>query len=434
MIQWETVKHELMESLEKAVSGKNVKNKKGAPGLVQVQRTVTKKGTTFTQMFWVKPDEVKSTDVVLSGEENLKGKRKTVPDDKSNRTPKQENTNKKQAKANSSGSGNSSGVDNSAPQKHWATMKIPQAIKDAANKHHSQFKNNDEFLKDLKDKGIKWNEHTHKGINLMRAKMALNAAIMNESHGFKSPFNSSSDQSSQQQTSDQSSQKGTQQSSPASQSAKKDNQVSQTSQPKQSSAKTTSKSKKKTNDFFLTCKDREEFYSRLKALCVQWTENAHEGINFMRAKMALSLKIENGFDPNNPPASDEQIAQANGINISTQEVPTKNSNDVKEAQTLQQEIKTSDGTKSDEISIEDKGKSNEPQSQEKMSESKKKSKSKDSNSNKAQRNPNTKQEKSSNKGEVEKPTSSSELSDSKELETKKDISEDTLNEVLGKKN
>ena len=39
-------------------------------GKVQVQRTVTRGGTTFQQHFWVNPSDVKDTDVVIGGSQN----------------------------------------------------------------------------------------------------------------------------------------------------------------------------------------------------------------------------------------------------------------------------------------------------------------------------------------------------------------------------
>ena len=68
MIEYNTVKTDLLEILEKALKklGKlHGKHKGDHTGLVQVERTVNKKGTTFIQTFWIKPDQVKKTDVVL---------------------------------------------------------------------------------------------------------------------------------------------------------------------------------------------------------------------------------------------------------------------------------------------------------------------------------------------------------------------------------
>ena len=69
MIDSALVKSVLLDALNKALR-KLTKLKGthtgGHTGLVQVQRTVSKKGTTFVQTFWIKPDQVKDTDMVLN--------------------------------------------------------------------------------------------------------------------------------------------------------------------------------------------------------------------------------------------------------------------------------------------------------------------------------------------------------------------------------
>lgn len=47
-------------------------------GLVQVERTVTKKGTTFIQKFWTRPDRVQKTDIILQGQKNLDAYNKRI--------------------------------------------------------------------------------------------------------------------------------------------------------------------------------------------------------------------------------------------------------------------------------------------------------------------------------------------------------------------
>lgn len=69
MLSSEYIKSYLLLELEKALKklGKlRGTHTGGHAGLVQVERTITKKGTTFTQKFWIKPDQVKDTDVVMS--------------------------------------------------------------------------------------------------------------------------------------------------------------------------------------------------------------------------------------------------------------------------------------------------------------------------------------------------------------------------------
>ena len=57
--------------ITKSLSNDEILKSLNKSDLVQVQRTVHKKGTTFTQMFWVKPNKVKKTDHVVQGRENL---------------------------------------------------------------------------------------------------------------------------------------------------------------------------------------------------------------------------------------------------------------------------------------------------------------------------------------------------------------------------
>ena len=50
---------------------KSVDLHKNRSQLVMVQRTVHKHGRTFQQHFWIAPQDVKDTDVVLTGKHNL---------------------------------------------------------------------------------------------------------------------------------------------------------------------------------------------------------------------------------------------------------------------------------------------------------------------------------------------------------------------------
>lgn len=57
--------------ISKSLSNEDILKSLSKSDLVQVQRTVTRKGATFTQIFWVKPSKVKKTDHILQGRENL---------------------------------------------------------------------------------------------------------------------------------------------------------------------------------------------------------------------------------------------------------------------------------------------------------------------------------------------------------------------------
>lgn len=100
--------------------------------LVKVQRTVTRGGKTFTQNFYVKPSEVRSTDKVIGGQQNLLPAMGSV-------------------------------------------AKPAAGVLDMAYFDMLAVSDKTKALDYLKSCGITWNEHTHAGINWMRAKQALAA-------------------------------------------------------------------------------------------------------------------------------------------------------------------------------------------------------------------------------------------------------------------
>lgn len=101
--------------------------------LVQVQRSVSRGGKTFMQNFWVSPSQVKSTDKVIGGQQNLLPTPGSVP------TPK-------------------AGV---LDKTYFDSIKSDKT----------------KALDYLKSCGITWNEHTHAGINWMRAMQAFSTAL-----------------------------------------------------------------------------------------------------------------------------------------------------------------------------------------------------------------------------------------------------------------
>ena len=105
--------------------------------LVQVQRMVSRGGKTFPQNFWVKPSEVKSIDKVIGGQQNL--------------IPKASNVTKPAA-----------GVLDKVYFDSLRTDK-PKAL---------------DYLKSC---GVTWQEHTHAGINWMRAMQAFSSALSGQS-------------------------------------------------------------------------------------------------------------------------------------------------------------------------------------------------------------------------------------------------------------
>ena len=106
-------------------------NKRDLSKLVKVQRAVTRGGKTFMQNFYVNPSQVKATDRVIGGQQNLLPKPPTP-------TP-------------SSGS---------------ATLDVAY-FDSLAQTDRSK------ALDYLKSCGITWKENAHSGINWMRAKQAM---------------------------------------------------------------------------------------------------------------------------------------------------------------------------------------------------------------------------------------------------------------------
>lgn len=101
--------------------------------LVQVQRSVSRGGKTFMQNFWVNPNQVKSTDKVVGGQQNLLPQPGSVPKP-------------------------AAGVLDKA---YFDSIKSDRA----------------KALNYLKSCGVKWTEHSHTGINWMRANQAFTAAL-----------------------------------------------------------------------------------------------------------------------------------------------------------------------------------------------------------------------------------------------------------------
>lgn len=116
-----SIKEELLE-----------KARRDTTKLVQVQRSVSRGGKTFMQNFWVKPSEVKSTDKVIGGQQNL------LPSLGSVTKP-------------------ASGVFDSTYFDALAASDRSKAL---------------DYLKSC---GITWKENAHPGINWMHAKQALAA-------------------------------------------------------------------------------------------------------------------------------------------------------------------------------------------------------------------------------------------------------------------
>ena len=245
MIISENLKAEL---LKKALTASKAKD---TSKLVLIRKDrIGKNGKIVHQGYWVDPnkEKIEHHTKVLANHHNL-------PDGHPQKTPKTANT----------------------------TSPMAEHTKDdvtiVADTFHNLFGNNEEFCDELKNVGIKWTEGAEPKTNVMRAKMALKAAIRN---GFD-PFKNKS-------------YKAPEKAEPA---AQKDGSegVKMDMRTPVSDA-----SKQAATDFFeKTCnKDRSVFYSKLESMGIKWSKSEKDGVNYMFAKRMLTLAIERGLDPNNP--------------------------------------------------------------------------------------------------------------------------------------
>lgn len=116
-----------------------IKAQRDKSKLVQVQRSVSRNGKTFMQNFWVQPSQVKASDKVIGGQQNLLPKAGSVP----------------------------------KPAAGVLDKAYFESIKSDRTK----------AIDYLKSCGVQWNDHSHAGINWMRAMQAYNAAVGNQNGG-----------------------------------------------------------------------------------------------------------------------------------------------------------------------------------------------------------------------------------------------------------
>ena len=135
MIQYFGLKESLLKDLLKSF-----KLHKDRSHLVQVERTVTKKGKTFIQKFWVKPDEVKKTDIVIGGHKNL---------DPSHPSHKH-------------------GTDLSKPAE-----KVSPIVKAKCMEFYKKFSTDGDFLEAMEQLGISWKPSSNPNSNVFRARLKL---------------------------------------------------------------------------------------------------------------------------------------------------------------------------------------------------------------------------------------------------------------------
>ena len=227
--------------------------------MVQVQVTVRGKNGTFTRKQWKRASDVSSSDTVIS-----------KPDDSSTKTPKQDKPagNSKQRLAQMLGS-------------------------------HSR----DEVMDFAKKNGVQWAEHSHVGINWMRASIAIQKHIDSNSNTWKSFEDGSQVQ-----------QPDTQKDVNSVQSDAKTNNVDKTSDADKKTQKTTKKQPDKSkidkdNSKKLVEKlGKDETLEAMKVKGITWKESDHKGINWMRAIQALGKHLSD-----NPNGFDELVAAADNL-------------------------------------------------------------------------------------------------------------------------
>lgn len=230
--------------------------------MVQVQVTVKGKNGTFTRKQWKRASDVSSSDTVIS-----------KPDDPSTKTPKKQDIpagNSKQRLAQMLGS-------------------------------HSR----DEVMDFAKKNGVQWAEHSHVGINWMRASIAIQKHIDSNGDTWKSFEDGSQPQQSDTQKDG----------NPAQSDAKTDkvDKTSDTDKKPQKTAKKQTKPDKPKVDKDGSKKlveklGKDETLEAMKARGITWKESDHKGINWMRAMQALGKHLND-----NPNGFDELVAAADNL-------------------------------------------------------------------------------------------------------------------------
>lgn len=230
--------------------------------MVQVQVTVKGKNGTFTRKQWKRASDVSSSDTVIS-----------KPDDPSTKTPKKQDKpagNSKQRLAQMLGS-------------------------------HSR----DEVMDFAKKNGVQWAEHSHVGINWMRASIAIQKHIDSNGDTWKSFENGSQPQQPDTQKDGNSGQNDAK--------TDKTDKTLDTDKKTQKTAKKQSKSDKPKVDkdkskALVEKLGKDETLEAMKAKGITWKESDHKGINWMRAMQALGKHLND-----NPNGFDELVAAADNL-------------------------------------------------------------------------------------------------------------------------
>lgn len=221
--------------------------------MVQVQVTVKGKNGTFTRKQWKRAGDVSSSDTVVS-----------KPDDPSTKNAKKQDT------------------------PGTSKQRLAQILSS-----HSR----DEVMDFAKKNGVSWTEHSHVGINWMRASIAIQKHIDSNGDAWKS-FEGGNSQTQQDDT-----QKDKNSAQPDAKTDKMD-KTSDTDKRRRNPPKKQSKPDKPKVDKDKTKQlveklGKDETLEAMKAKGITWKESDHKGINWMRAMQALGKHLSdnlNSFD------------------------------------------------------------------------------------------------------------------------------------------
>lgn len=256
------------------------KAKRDTSKLVQVQRTVSRGGTSFIQNFWVKPSDVRSTDKVVGGQQNV------LPAAGSVAKP-------------------ANGVLDS---KYFDSIKSDKV----------------KALDYLKSCGISWNEHSHAAINWMRAMQAYSIATSSSPQSGTKTYAQVNAQTTQNvQQSPQNSQPG-------------NPPQSTVLTPAQQSELDTGNNGKEKTVILKKLLGNDGCISYAKQLGVTWDEHPHAAINIMRMSMALKSHFDTTdgtVSPTKDKASSGDVGAPDG-NQNAKKVGAKTEKPKKETKTL----------------------------------------------------------------------------------------------------
>lgn len=270
----------------------------GRAGLVEVIRTVTRGGRSFSQTYWVKPGDVKASDTVLGkqGADAVAAHKQTVGDAKKNMV--------------------------------------------ALLSTHGR----DALMAHAKSVGASWKETDNPGINWMRASMAIQKHMAaNPGQWDGSKIGASTQPKDAQQAGTQATPKTTQSAQPTQQTKQQVTPAQSTPKPdKPSTDKPKSNAqqpvggdpKAKVKSLAETM-GKDQLMVAAKAAGITWKENANPGINWMRAAMAMSTALKS-----NPGVLDgAQKVQPSQPDPATQaqSAATQASKDAKAAQKIAQD-------------------------------------------------------------------------------------------------